>query len=81
MMAPILGPRLGGWIVDNWSAPIFYVNLPIGLGFFLASDLSRLPPRKRRVDVVARVHGAGFGALQLHDRPGREVRLVRLRLP
>src|SRR5262249_26668109 len=39
MMAPILGPTVGGWICDNWSWRwIFYVNLPIGvLGFFMAS--------------------------------------------
>jgi MFS transporter, DHA2 family, multidrug resistance protein len=30
MMAPALGPTLGGWIVDNFGWPwIFYVNLPI----------------------------------------------------
>ncbi len=35
MMAPILGPTVGGWIADNWSWRwIFYINLPIGfLGF------------------------------------------------
>src|SRR5215510_13576000 len=39
MMAPILGPTVGGWICDNWSWRwIFYVNLPIGaLGFLMAS--------------------------------------------
>jgi len=32
MLAPILGPTLGGLIVDNWSWRwIFFVNLPIGL--------------------------------------------------
>ena len=31
MMAPILGPTVGGWICDNWSWRwIFYINLPIG---------------------------------------------------
>jgi DHA2 family multidrug resistance protein len=39
MLAPILGPTVGGWIADNWSWRwIFYINLPIGLaGFFMAS--------------------------------------------
>jgi EmrB/QacA subfamily drug resistance transporter len=38
MLAPILGPTLGGLIVDNASWRwIFYVNLPIGLIAFLAS--------------------------------------------
>ena len=32
VVAPILGPILGGWITDNISWPwIFYINLPIGL--------------------------------------------------
>lgn len=32
IMAPTLGPTLGGWITDNYSWPwVFFVNLPIGL--------------------------------------------------
>ena len=44
MMAPILGPTVGGWIADNWSWRwIFYINLPIGvLGFFM---VERVPLR------------------------------------
>ncbi len=38
MLGPILGPTLGGLIVDNASWRwIFYVNLPIGVIAFLAS--------------------------------------------
>lgn len=32
IVAPTVGPTLGGWITDNYSWPwIFFVNLPIGL--------------------------------------------------
>src|SRR2546425_6182251 len=39
MLAPILGPTVGGWVCDNWSWRwIFYINLPIGLaGFVMVS--------------------------------------------
>jgi DHA2 family multidrug resistance protein len=32
MIAPILGPTLGGWITDNWNWRWnFYINIPIGI--------------------------------------------------
>ena len=71
MMAPILGPTLGGWICDNWSWRwIFYVNLPIGvLGFLMASVFLFDSPYVKKptsVDWVGAVlMVVGFGSLQL----------------
>jgi MFS transporter, DHA2 family, multidrug resistance protein len=46
VVAPILGPTLGGWLTDNWSWRwTFYINLPVGiLAFFLMSALLEDPP-------------------------------------
>jgi len=71
MMGPILGPTVGGWIVDNWSWRwIFYINLPIGLlGFFMGAVFLFDSPHTRkpgRVDVAGLVLMViGFGCLQL----------------
>ena len=71
MMAPILGPTLGGWICDNWSWRwIFYVNLPIGvMGFLMASVFLFDSPYVKKptsVDWVgAMLMVVGFGSLQL----------------
>jgi len=36
IVAPILGPTLGGWITDNFSWRwIFYINIPVGIGAFI----------------------------------------------
>jgi len=44
LMAPIVGPILGGWLVDDVSWRwIFYVNVPIGVAAIIAS--ARLLPR------------------------------------
>jgi DHA2 family multidrug resistance protein len=71
MMGPILGPTLGGWIVDDWSWRwIFYINLPIGiLGFLMGAIFLFDSPHARRpgrVDVAGLVLMViGFGCLQL----------------
>jgi DHA2 family multidrug resistance protein len=32
MIGPIVGPALGGWLIDNYSWPwVFFINVPIGL--------------------------------------------------
>src|SRR5687767_9090924 len=71
MMAPILGPTLGGWIADEWSWRwIFYINLPIGvIAFFMVSAFLFDAPfhrRPRRVDLLGIVLMVlGFGCFQL----------------
>jgi len=71
MLAPILGPTVGGYIADNWSWRwIFYINLPIGiLAFFMVSAFLFDAPfhrRPRHVDLAGIVlMVVGFGCLQL----------------
>jgi DHA2 family multidrug resistance protein len=46
VIAPTIGPTLGGWITDNYSWRwIFYINLPVGiLTILLVSRLVEDPP-------------------------------------
>src|SRR6476646_5558739 len=46
VLAPALGPTLGGWITDNSSWRwIFFINIPVGLlSLFLTSQLVTDPP-------------------------------------
>src|SRR5271165_5431782 len=46
VLAPALGPTLGGWITDNSSWRwIFFINIPVGLlSLFLTSRLVTDPP-------------------------------------
>jgi DHA2 family multidrug resistance protein len=70
MVAPILGPTIGGWLTEfyNWRW-VFYINLPLGLlalmGVILLVEESPLD-RERRFDVFGFVLlGVCLGALQL----------------
>ncbi|HWY24840.1 MAG TPA: DHA2 family efflux MFS transporter permease subunit, partial [Nevskia sp.] len=78
VIAPIMGPVVGGWIIDTWSWPwIFYINLPVGLFSFASCALllrgrdtaTDRPP----VDVVGIILIVfGIGALQMMLDLGRD---------
>jgi MFS transporter, DHA2 family, multidrug resistance protein len=73
IVAPIVGPTLGGWITDNYSWRwIFYINVPIGaLAVLMVSTFIEDPPYIRalkpgRIDYVGfGLMAAGLAALQL----------------
>ena len=46
VLAPSIGPTIGGWITDNYSWHwIFYINIPVGmLALFLVQRLVEDPP-------------------------------------
>lgn len=46
VIAPIIGPVIGGWITENWSWPyIYFINLPIGvLALSLTKTFVNDPP-------------------------------------
>jgi len=66
VVAPIIGPTLGGWITDNYTWRwLFYINLPVGItAIALIQRFIEDPPyirraRARRIDVL------GFGLLAI----------------
>src|SRR3989344_4262615 len=79
LVAPVVGPLLGGWITDNISWPwIFYINVPVGL---LAGLLTwgiyrqrETPIRKLPIDTVGlSLLVLWVGALQLMLDKGKEL--------
>ncbi|MFZ1940637.1 MAG: DHA2 family efflux MFS transporter permease subunit [Terracidiphilus sp.] len=82
VLAPSIGPTLGGWITDNFTWRwIFFINIPVGiLAFILVTRLVDDPPwikadpsRLRNMDYV----GLGFltvsmGGLQIMLDKGEE---------
>jgi DHA2 family multidrug resistance protein len=69
VVAPTIGPWLGGWITDNFSWRwIFYINVPVGiLSFFLTQFLISDPPYMKRANMKAgfRVDYIGIGLISL----------------
>ena len=79
VVAPMLGPVLGGWLTDNYSWRwVFYINLPVGM---LSVIMTRLfifdPPYIRRARRGIDYWGigllaVGIGALQVVLDKGQE---------
>jgi DHA2 family multidrug resistance protein len=68
VMAPTIGPTLGGWITFSYSWRwIFYINLPVGLlAVFLALRMVEDPPYiRQRSNAGIRLDYIGLGFLAL----------------
>ena len=79
LVAPVVGPVLGGWITDNFSWPwIFFINVPVGaiaLGMTWVLYRDRETPRvKKPIDGVGlALLVIWVGALQLMLDNGKDL--------
>src|SRR6266567_6691937 len=66
VVAPVLGPTLGGWLTDTFSwRYAFYINIPVGiLAVFMISRFVHDPPYIKNAKVSA-FDNIGFGLLIL----------------
>ena len=67
LVAPVVGPTLGGWITDDYSWRwVFYINVPIGLVAFVACyAVVRDPDYLATERAEARRQGSRFDAIGL----------------
>lgn len=64
ILAPVIGPVLGGWITDNYTWHwIFFINIPLGfLAAFLSNKFIEDPPFARKKE-GQKIDFWGFGFL------------------
>jgi len=79
LVAPMLGPVIGGWLTDNYSWRwVFYINIPMGLASLVMITLFIFDPpyirrASSRVDYWALgLLAVGIGALQIVLDKGQE---------
>jgi MFS transporter, DHA2 family, multidrug resistance protein len=67
LLAPVVGPTLGGWITDQYSWRwIFYINLPVGaLAFFFCWLMVRDPEYLRNQRAELRSRPLNFDSIGL----------------
>src|SRR6202142_4124319 len=64
VVAPVLGPTLGGWLTDTYSwRYAFYINIPIGILALFMINRFIIDPAYIKNAKVARFDNLGFGAL------------------
>ncbi|MBS0357110.1 MAG: DHA2 family efflux MFS transporter permease subunit [Proteobacteria bacterium] len=79
LVAPVMGPILGGWLSDNLSWPwIFYINVPVGIGAaWMSWQLLKhreTPTRKLPIDKMGlALLVIWVGALQIMLDKGKEL--------
>jgi DHA2 family multidrug resistance protein len=79
LVAPVVGPVLGGWITDNYSWPwIFFINVPVGIvAFIMTASIFRgreTERVKRPIDAVGlALLVIWVGALQLMLDKGKDL--------
>jgi DHA2 family multidrug resistance protein len=62
LVAPVMGPLLGGWITDNISWPwIFYINIPVGA--FAALGTWSIYAKRETARRKLPIDGVGLGLL------------------
>src|ERR1700720_1761491 len=68
VLAPAIGPTLGGWITDNFNWRwIFFINIPVGMVSLLLTNLliSDPPYMKQKKNKTFRIDFIGLGLLAL----------------